>query len=252
MSTQTIIATIFAALFGLVIGSFLNVCIYRIPLKEEIVYTRSHCMNCGHQLRWYELIPVLSYLLQRGRCRQCKERISIQYPLVELLNAIGYVWIFLHVGYCLESILYCLATSILIVVAFIDEKTMEIPVSCNYLLALLGVVQLISDWTHWWNYILGAVCISGFLLLLYWITKGRGIGGGDIKLMAAGGLLLGAPRIILGFFIGCILASVIHIVRMKISKVGNRLAFGPYLCGGIWIAIIYGNWLIAWYFSVAV
>ena len=211
--------------------------------------TRSHCMKCGHKLQWFELIPVFSYVVLRGRCRQCKEKISIQYPLVELLNAIGYVWIFLNNGMNLESIVYCLFTSVLIVVSFIDAKTLEIPIGCNYIIALLGGVHVIMDIDHLKSYLIGAVCVSGFLLILYVITKGQGIGGGDIKLMAACGLLIGASNIVVAFMLGCILAAVIHLIRMKVSDAGRQLAFGPYLCTGVWIALLYGTQMVQWYLS---
>lgn len=114
-------------LYGLCIGSFLNVCIYRIPLKESVAKSRSHCMSCGGQLKWYDLVPLFSYLFLRGRCRQCKAKISIQYPLVEALNGLGYVFIFLINGINLTSILYSLCFSALIVLSVIDFRTYEIP-----------------------------------------------------------------------------------------------------------------------------
>lgn len=244
---NTIITIILAFLFGLVIGSFLNVCIYRIPKEEDIVFTRSHCMSCGHTLQWYELIPVLSYLMQRGRCRSCNEPISIQYPFVELLNAAGYVWIFLLSGSVRTKIVSCLFTSILIVISFIDAAIMEIPAGCNILVVGLGIFQLIFNRSQWLNYVIGAVCVSGLLLVLYLITRGKGIGGGDIKFMAASGLLLGAVRICIGFFLGCVLATVIHLIRMKLSHADHKLAFGPYLSIGMWIAMLYGEPIMNWY-----
>jgi len=249
MTTQSIFYLIFIALSGLVIGSFLNVCIYRIPNKEDMVFSRSHCMNCGHTLSWYELVPVFSYLIQRGRCRHCEEKITIQYPMIELMNAIGYVWIFLHLGFYMRSILYCLLQSVLIVIGMIDERTMEIPIGCNYFIAGLGLVRVVSDLSHWYHYLIGVVCVSGVLLCIYIITRGKGIGGGDVKLMAASGLLLGGAQIVLGFLIGCVAASVIHLIRMKVSKASKVLAFGPYLCAGIWIAAVYGNEIISWYLA---
>lgn len=250
MATQTIITYIFVSLFGLVIGSFLNVCIYRIPKKEDLVFTRSHCMGCGHQLQWYELVPVFSYLVQRGRCRKCKMRISIQYPMIELVNAIGYVWIFAHHGVCIESVFQCLITSVLIVISVIDERTLEIPVGCNYFILLIGVIHMALDYQHWYIYVLGMISVSGFLLLVYLITRGKGIGGGDIKFMFACGLFLGIPQILLAFILGCVLASVIHIIRMKVSKAEHVLAFGPYLCTGVWITMLYGYEIIQWYIGI--
>ena len=112
MLSELILFTIFLyitiGLFGITIGSFLNVCIYRIPKKENIATTRSHCMECNTQLKWYDLVPLFSWLFLRGKCRYCKAKISVQYPLVELANGIGYVWIFFVNGINFISILYCL------------------------------------------------------------------------------------------------------------------------------------------------
>lgn len=236
--------------YGIIIGSFLNVCIYRLPLQENIVTTRSHCMKCGYQLRWYDLVPLFSYMLLGGRCRKCKEKISVQYPLIEALNGFLYVIVVAVCGLSIESILYCLLFSALIVLSVIDFRTYEIPVGINYFIAALGVVRVATDYTNWLQYLIGMICVSGFLLLIYWITKGRGIGGGDIKLMAASGLLLGWQLNILAFVLGCIIGSVMHLIRMRFSEEGNVLALGPYLAAGIAISALWGTDLIGWYLSL--
>ncbi len=233
--------------YGILIGSFLNVCIYRIPRKENITTTRSHCMSCGYVLKWYDLIPLFSYLSIRGRRRKCGEKISPQYPLVEFINGLFYVWVFYIHGVTAESVLFALLTSSLIVLSIIDFRTYEIPVGINIVILILGVLRVILDYKHVTDYLLGLISVSGFLLLLYLITKGRGIGGGDIKLMAGVGLLLGVKLTILAFLLGCIIGSVIHVLRMKIKGADNILAFGPYLSAGIFITILYGNQIIQWY-----
>ena len=186
----TAVFMVFILLFGLVIGSFLNVCIYRIPEKQSIVTGRSHCRSCLRVLKWYELIPVASYLFLGGKCKGCGKRISIQYPLVELFNGLLYVLIVTKCGFCVDSILYCLCASVLIVISLIDAKTYEIPLGCNVLIAAFGIARLFLHFDRWYEYAGGAVVVSGFFLLAYLVTKGRGIGGGDIKLMAAAGLFL--------------------------------------------------------------
>lgn len=234
-------------IYGILIGSFLNVCIYRIPRKENIITTRSHCMTCGYVLKWYDLIPLFSYLSLKGRCRKCGEKISLQYPLVELMNGIFYVLVFNTYGLTLESILFVLLTSSLIVLSIIDFRTYEIPVGINRFILILGMLRVIFDYKHVTDYIIGFLCVAGFLKLLYLITKGRGIGGGDIKLMAGVGLLLGYKLTILAFLLGCIIGSVIHVMRMKIKGADSVLAFGPYLSLGIFITILYGNQIVSWY-----
>ncbi len=242
-----IIAILF--LFGIVFGSFLNVLIYRIPRKEEFIKTRSHCMSCGYQLQWYDLIPLFSWIALRGKCRKCKSRISVQYPLIEGLNGVLYVLTYIRYGMTVQTLLYCLAFSALVALSVIDFRTYEIPVGFNVFLLILGLIRLITDYRNWISYVIGFVSVSLFLYLIYVATRGRGIGGGDIKLMAVCGLLLGWKLIILAFFLGCIIGSVIHLIRMKVSGEGHVLAMGPYLSVGIIIAALWGDGMIAWYLN---
>lgn len=249
MYPEQIIFYIIIFLYGIVIGSFLNVCIYRLPQKENIAKVRSHCMNCGYQLRWYDLVPVFSYLCLRGRCRNCKEKISIQYPVIEALNGVLYCIIFAEYGFSIETLLYALLFSALITLSVIDFRTYEIPLGINIFILALGLVRVVTDYTNWLGYAIGLFCVSGFLYLIYLVTKGRGIGGGDIKLMAVCGLLLGWKLVILSFVLGCIIGSVIHLIRMKVSGEGHVLAMGPYLAVGVMISTLYGERLIHWYLS---
>ena len=207
-------------------------------------------MSCGGQLKWYDLVPLFSYLFLRGRCRQCKAKISIQYPLVEALNGLGYVFIFLINGINLTSILYSLCFSALIVLSVIDFRTYEIPFGINVFIFMLGIIGTAADYTNWLEHTLGFVVVSSFLYILVLVTKGRAMGGGDVKLMAAAGLLIGLKNSILALILGCIVGSIIHIARMKIQKKDHVLAFGPYLSVGIFIAMLFGNSFISWYFSL--
>ena len=247
---EYIILYIMIFLIGISIGSFLNVCIYRIPKKEDIVFERSHCMSCGNVLKWYELIPLFSFLVQGGKCRNCKTKLSVQYPLIELLNGLIYVWIFMAKGFQPESILFCICASGLIVISVIDWRTYEIPFGCNIIIGILGIVRVFLNLAHWYDYVIGFFAVSGLFLIIYWITKGRGIGGGDIKLMAAAGLLLGWQNILLSLMIGSIAGSVIHLALMKIQGKDRVLAFGPYLAFGIFISMLYGNDIITWYLGM--
>ena len=249
LTKLTIFLYIVIFLYGIVIGSFLNVLIFRIPKKENIVQS-SHCMNCGRKLGWRDMVPVFSYIILRGRCRQCGARISIQYPLIEALNGVLYVVVFMAGGFTFSSVLYCLMTSALIVIAVIDERTYQIPVSQNLFLGLLGIIMTVYDFRHILSHIIGAVIVSLFLYGLYYFSSGKAIGGGDIKLMAYAGLLLGAKNIIFAFILACILGSVIHTIRMKVSKRNNLLALGPYLSAGIFIAALWGNYFWTWYLGM--
>ena len=236
--------------FGIVIGSFLNVCIYRIPMHETVVTERSHCMRCGYQLSWYDMIPVFSWLFLGGKCRKCKEPISPQYPIVEATNGVLYLLIFAVCGFELESIIYCLMASALLVLSVIDWRTYEIPIGINIFILVLGILHIIIDYHNWLNYVIGFFGISVVLLILFYVSGGRAIGGGDVKLMAAAGVVIGWKLIILAFFIGCIVGSVIHLIRMKVSGAQKVLAMGPYLAIGIMIATLWGENLISWYLSM--
>lgn len=237
-------------IFGITIGSFLNVCIYRIPLHQSIVTVSSHCMTCGRKLKWYDMVPVFSWLLLGGKCRSCKSKISLQYPVIELLNGILYVVICLVNGMDLFSLIYCLMTSALLTLSLIDWRTYEIPPGINGFLFILGVAAAVLDRGNLLSHLAGMLCVSGFLGILYLISRGRAIGGGDIKLMFACGLILGWKQIILAFLLGCIIGSVIHLIRIRVQGEGHVLAMGPYLSAGIFLAALWGNAWISWYISL--
>ncbi len=237
-------------LLGLCVGSFCNVLIFRLPEGEKFVKTPSHCMTCGHKLHWYELIPLASWLLQKGRCRACGARISPQYPIVEALSGAAYLAAgLLQRGSLLQIALCCALFSLLLTLAVIDWRTFEIPNGLNLAIAVLGVIQLVFDWSNWALYLIGLCCVSAVFLLLHLVTSGQGIGLGDVKLMAAAGLLLGWQRILLATLLGSVLGSVIHLIRMS-RGAGRRLAFGPYLAAGIWLSALFGEPIIAAYLSL--
>lgn len=244
------LALCFLALMGLCVGSFCNVLIYRLPLGEDFVRTRSHCMSCGHVLSWYELIPMVSFLVQRGRCRACGARLSLQYPAVELTNAAAWLACgLLFRGDPLRAALYCAMSSLLLVAAVVDGRTLEIPNGLNLAILLLGAVQLAADVWHWPDYLIGSVCVSLPLLLLHLASGGAMIGLGDVKLLAAAGLLLGWRRILLALALGSIIGTAVHLARMC-RGAGRRLAFGPYLAAGIWLSALLGDRAIAAYLSL--
>lgn len=247
---MTMIPYIILAVLGLCVGSFCNVLIFRLPKGEEFVKTPSHCMSCGHKLSWYENIPLLSWLIQKGKCRGCGAPVSAQYPAVEALNAL--MWLlagFIFAGDWLKVALYCALFSLLMVIAVIDWRTFEIPNGLNLALLVLGIIRIVTDLSNWKLYLIGMVCVSLFFLLIWFVTGGAGIGMGDVKLMGAAGLLLGWRNIVLGMFVGCIIGAVIHMIRMK-RGAGRRLAFGPYLAAGSWLAALFGDMAIAWYLGL--
>lgn len=207
-------------------------------------------MQCGYQLKWYDLIPLFSWLILGGRCRKCKAKISVQYPIIEALNGVLYLLVFARFGVSIECLLYCLLASALIVLSVIDFRTYEIPFGINVFIAGLGLVRILTDLSNWAEYVIGFFAVSLFLYVIYLLTRGRGIGGGDIKLMAASGLLLGWQCNILAFLLGCIIGSVCHVIRMRVTKAEHVLALGPYLSIGIFLCAMWGRELINWYLSM--
>lgn len=248
MNLEILTISIYTVIFlsGIIIGSFLNICIYRIPRGETVVTVPSSFIECGHRLSQLELVSLFSCIFLKRRCRDCKSQISPQYSIIEGVNGLLYILVFLINGFNLESIIYSLFTSALIVLAVIDWRTYEIPVKINIFILILGSLRVVLDIKNFSGYLIGFFLVSGMLLLLYIVTKGKAIGGGDIKLMAAAGLLLGWKLVILAFFIGCILGSVIHIIRMKLAGADKVLAMGPYLSAGLFIAMLWGNSFLDW------
>ena len=241
---------ILTLIYGLCVGSFLNVLIYRVPIHESIVKRNSHCPKCNSYIKWYDNIPLISYIVLRGRCRNCKSRISMQYPVVEFLNAFLWELLYIKYQYSIETLIYFVLSSVLLTISFIDEKTFEIPMCFNWFLISKGVVYTIYDHTHIVSHIVGALCISGFLFIVWWVTNGQGLGFGDIKLMFSCGLIVGWKIVVIGFLIGCILAIIIHSIRMKFSNKEHTLAFGPYLSLGIYISLFIGVALMNLYLGL--
>lgn len=245
-----ILILVMLALFGLCVGSFLNVLIYRIPKGEEFVKTPSHCMSCGHKLSWYENIPVFSWLLQGGKCRACNVKLSAQYPIVEALN--GAMWLLTGMifrGDWLTVGLYCGLFSMLLVLSIIDWRTFTIPNGINLTIFILGLVRLVTDLDNWLLYVVGMLSVSLVFLLLNVLTGGNGLGMGDVKLVGAAGLLLGWQNMLLAVVIGSVSGAVIHSIRMRGGE-GKKLAFGPYLAAGIWIAALAGGQIISAYLGL--
>lgn len=250
MTPNSVLLYIFVFLYGIVIGSFLNVCIYRIPKHESIVTVGSHCMNCNHKLAWYDLFPLFSFLFLKGKCRYCGNKLSFQYPAVEALNGILYVIVFATHGLNLESVLYALLASALLALSVIDYRTMEIPIGINAVILGIGVIHLFCDLENWIHYLIGFFAASLFLFLCLIVTRGRGVGGGDIKLMAAAGLCLGWQNILLALAAGCIIGSIIQCVIIAITKNKSKFAMGPYLSVGIFVSMMWGNAFIDWYIGL--
>lgn len=179
--------------------------------------------------------------------RICRDAPVWEHLLTVLGNGIAYLWVYRMNGVSAESFLFAACASALLVLSLVDLKTFEIPPACNIVIGITGVIRTAMDLENWYVYVIGMLTVSGIFLVVYFVTGGRGIGGGDVKLMAAAGLLLGWKGILLALFIGSLAGSVIHLALMGLKGKERVLAFGPYLAIGIFISMLYGEKIIDWY-----
>ncbi len=235
--------------FGLVIGSFLNVCIYRLPRGESIAAEPSHCPRCGHRLGPRDLVPVLSFLWLRGRCRYCGGRISPRYAVIELLTALLFMVVWLRFGWSAAFIKYSLLSALLLVVAAIDLEHQLIPNRLVLIALAWGLVwQTLQPELTWPTALAGTALGGGVLFLLALVSRG-GMGGGDIKLMVVLGFILGPAPTILALFAAFLTGSVVGVGLLAAGKVRRRdpVPFGPFLVLGTYAAVLYGQEIIGWY-----
>jgi len=241
-------------LFGLLIGSFLNVVIFRVPRGESIVTPGSHCPTCEHVLRAWELIPVISFLIQKGQCRNCQSHISWRYPAVELLTGILF---FLTATISLGTethparlLLNLVFVAVLIALAFIDLDTFRLPDVLTLPLLGLGVLGafLIPGNPTGWESVFSTLGAGG----LFWIIARvypQGMGLGDVKLVAAMGAFLGFPSIFLAVFIGSFVGAFVGIFLLFAGRkrFGQQIPFGPYLALGAILTLLWGTQIFGWY-----
>lgn len=241
---------VFIGILGLVLGSFYGVVIDRLPANRNIATGRSECDNCHHELGALDLVPIFSFLIQKGRCRYCKTKLSWRYPLLEVLTSLTFLLSFMRFGLTLQTALACALASILIIITFIDIDTMIINDRFHVLIFLLGLIQLFILEGNFISSLVGTVIVSVPLLIIALITKG--MGGGDIKLMASSGFLLGATNIVVAFFIGVIIGGLYGIFALALKSKGlkSEIPFGPYLCFGIFCAYLIGTELVSMYLSL--
>ncbi len=255
MTPALLITALFV--FGTIIGSFLNVCIVRLPHNTSIVFPASHCPGCGAAIRFYDNIPLLSYILLAGRCRACKAPISLRYFIVELLMGTLMVVLFLHFGLSLVFILCAAFTAALVVITFIDLQHQIIPDRISLPGIPLGFLcSFVLPWNSWLDSLLGILVGGGILYLFalgyYLLTKKEGMGGGDIKMLAMIGAFLGWKGALASLMLAAVGGSLIGIVLMVLKGKNFKYAvpFGPFLAGGALVALLYGERLISWYISI--
>lgn len=247
---------VMTAVLGVSVGSFLNVVIYRLPREMSLAFPPSHCTSCNYTLRWYDNIPVFSYLFLGGKCRKCGAHISIRYTLVELANML--LWLASVALFWKTSpvyaILAALASTVGICIFFIDLEHMIIPDRFTVMTGILGAVAIFFDSsTRWWDHLIG--CAAGgltFLLIYYlaiWVFKREGMGWGDVKLAFAVGLLLGWQKFLLAMLLASVVGSVVLVClnRLRGEDKRTEYPFGPFIIGGAVVAMLVGTPIIEWY-----
>ncbi len=244
-----------AALFGLLIGSFLNVCIYRLPRDQSVVWPASRCTTCGRPLAWYENIPVVSYLALRGRCRTCGERISLQYPIVELLTAAiiagALAWYGPTPLFAVRAAFACA----MLVLFVIDLQHQILPNEITLPGILVGLAASFFLEPGWRSALVGAVAGAGVLWLVGWtyerLRHQEGLGFGDVKMLGMIGAFLGWPLMLLTLVVASLAGSVVGLglIAAQRGHLGSKLPFGSFLAIGAIVAALAGPDLVAWYAS---
>jgi prepilin signal peptidase PulO-like enzyme (type II secretory pathway) len=239
-------------LLGLVGGSFLNVVIFRLNKERTFLKGRSFCPQCKNKIAWHDNIPLLSFLLLSGRCRQCQKSISWQYPLVELATAIIFAWLYLSFGLSIKFFIYLILSCFLIIIFIYDLK--------HYLILdkVVGPAMVIAFLANlylglgFWNLIFGALIGGSFFALQFYLSKGKWVGGGDIRLGALMGLILGWKILLVALFLAYLIGAGFGLILIALNKkkMSSQVPFGPFLAAATFISLIYGPALLKWYLNL--
>jgi leader peptidase (prepilin peptidase)/N-methyltransferase len=251
------ILLVWMGLFGLVIGSFLNVVIHRLPRQVPFLTGRSVCPQCNARLKWYHNIPALSFVLLRGRCAFCRKRISYRYPAVEIVNALFYIYFYWQFGFSLNFGIFAFLASVLLVVFFIDIDFQIIPDVITLPGMALGLaVSMLPGGIGTMSAMIGLLVGGGALYLIAmlgdWLFKKESMGGGDVKMAAMLGAFLGWQKIILIFISSAVIGLVVSLVIMIFSadvRETRVVPFGPFLATAAMLSIVYGDQLISLYLT---
>ena len=247
-------------LIGLIVGSFLTAVIHRLPDLMTIIRERSHCPHCKKELGFWDLIPLLGFVMLAGKCRYCSKKISWQYPLVEFSTGLIFVLIWLNFGLSVYSVFLAIICAGLIVIAAYDLKKMLIPDEILWPLVVLALLYFIArtliegSFAILSSAFVGALIFGGIILILHFVSKGKWMGFGDIKLAALLGFILGIPLVFVGFFITFLAGGFLGLVLMAIGKksLKDKVPFAPFMIIGFLIAIFWGEQLISWYLNIGV
>jgi leader peptidase (prepilin peptidase)/N-methyltransferase len=242
---------------GLILGSFLNVVIYRLPRGESLMYPGSHCISCNKPVAFYDNIPVISFLLLRGRCRHCGTHISWRYPLVESITAFLLIALFLRYGLTSKMLAYGIMTLFLIPISFIDLEKNIIPnkLTISGFIVAIGLILGLHI-ENWKEVLLGIIAGGGILLLFGWIGKilfkKESMGMGDVKLLIMIGACVGFPEVLFSLYLGIVIAAVFIIGAMILRKLrfGDTIPFGPFIAVGTMMFLLRGQVILNWYLNL--
>lgn len=245
---------VIVGIFGAFIGSFLNVCIYRLPRHESIAWPGSHCPSCSHPIAWYDNVPVLSYVILQGHCRHCTAQIPWRYPTVELLNAAGYVGILWYFGPTWQAMVYGLLYSSLLVVAGTDISHKIIPNVITFPGMAIGILSSATILpVGLLNGLTGLMVGGGILWIMAWASPylfgKEGMGGGDIKLLAMIGAFLGWKPALMTIMLGSLFGSLVGgtLIAARVITREDYVPFGPFLVCGALVSLFFGQPILDWY-----
>ncbi len=238
--------------FGLMVGSFANVCIARLPKKQSVVFPASHCPHCNKPIHVTDNIPLISYILLKGKCRNCKQKISLIYPAIELITGLLMAALFYRFGFTWECLIFAIVVPALVIITMIDIEHQIIPDVITLPGIPFGLVAG-SYMNGMWDSFLGLLVGGGLFWLLaegYFRMRGKvGMGGGDIKYIAAAGALMGWVQVLFIIFIGALAGGIFGAIGMGVKKLDflSRIPFGPFLALATLISIFFGGSIIDWY-----
>ena len=248
---------VFSFFFGLIWGSFLNVCIHRIPLKQSIIHPSSSCPNCGTPVRFYDNIPIISYIFLLGRCRHCSKRISVQYPVVELIMGLLSLGLFLKFGLSPQYFLFFLFSAALVIISFIDLQHQIIPDIISLPGIIIGLaVSFVFIHMGWMDSMIGIIAGGGSLYIVAFVferlTGKEGMGGGDVKLLAMIGAWMGWRGLLFIILLSSLTGTVIGSISLLAARKGlkAKIPFGPFLSLGALIYLFWGQELKFWYYNL--
>lgn len=241
-----------AFIFGLIIGSFLNALIWRIYVRRSIVHGRSICPECKHQLEAKDLVPVVSFVWQQGRCRYCHEHISWQYPLVELSTAVAFAALVGTYGLSWTTAWYAAVLCLLLIIFVLDLRYSIIPDSASLPLLVFGALSIWATGLAWPEMLMGVGVGGGFFLVQWLVSRGKWIGDGDIRLGAAMGALLGWKLVLVALFLSYVVGAIVGVVLLARRKgtLESKIPFGTFLAAGTVVCLFWGQRLVDWYLGL--